>query len=894
MTGLTLGHYKIGELLGAGGMGEVYRARDTRLDRDIAIKVLPTGLAADADRIARFQREAKVLASLNHPNIASLYGFEESDGTHFLVMELVEGETLAQRIARAPIAPVEALSIGSQIAEACEAAHEKGVIHRDLKPANIKITPEGKVKVLDFGLAKALEGAPSSVVMANSPTISIAATNAGVILGTTAYMSPEQAKGLEASPRSDIFSFGCVLYEMHTGRQAFTGETVAEVIAHVIAREPDLAMLPANLNPRVPELLRRCLEKDPRRRWHAVADTRVEIDEILTDPRGVVLEAHLIAPRKPLWKRAIPAVAGLLAGAVLAGAATWRLKPDPPTSVLQFRFPLPENQAFSNSGRHLLTVAADGSSFVYAASGRLYLKKRDDFSSTPIPGSDVPMGGPMDPTFSPDGLSIAFYSDGDKTIKRTSLEGGTPVTICHASGVFGISWGSDNHLLFGEQGKGVMRVSADGGKADTIVAVEKNEEARNPQLLPGGSVLFTVVMGDKTNVVAQKPGSDDRKILVEGGTDARYLPIGQLVFAQGGDVLSVPFDVGRLERTDGPTPLSETVYTGGAQGIAQLAFSDSGTLVYVTKASPLRTVALVNREGKATPIALPPGEYETPRLSPNGKQLVLSVIADGERNIYVYDLVAKTSPRRLTFDGTNNRFPIWSADGKSIVFQSDREGNNYMFWQPADGITGKAERLGMPVARSGIHRPSDFARHASMLLFTVVIAGSRENDIYAYSIADRKSVVVVSEARRQHNAQLSPDGRWLLYESDESGRAEVYLQPYPPVPNVKFQISRGGGHSPLWSPSGKELFFVSGGALFSVSFETQPSPSFSEKIRLPVPAFIQPEVDPSNRQYDVTLDGQEFVMILPPGESVADTGPPPQVQAVVGWFEKLKSKAATR
>ena len=897
MIGQTHLHYAIESLLGAGGMGEVYRARDTRLERSVAIKVLPAAFAQDPERIGRFQREAKVLAALNHPNIAALYGMEESGGAHFLVMELVEGETLAERIARGPIPPAEALRIAVQIAEACEVAHEKGIIHRDLKPANVKITPEGKVKVLDFGLAKALEGTPSSVILANSPTISLAATNAGVILGTTAYMSPEQAKGFEASTRSDIFSFGCVVYEMHTGSQPFRGDTVAEILAHVIARDPDLTALPINLNPRVAELLRRCLEKDPKRRWHAVADTRVEIEEILADPRGVVLEAHLIARRKPLWKRAIPIVAGLLFGGVIAGGAAWRLKPEPAPSVTQFRFPLPEGQTFTDSGRHVLTVAPDGASFVYAASGRLYLKKMSDFSATAIAGSEVPVGGPMDPAFSPDGRSIAFYSDADKTIKRLGIDGGTPVTICQADSVFGVNWGVDNNILFAQNGKGVMRVSANGGKADTLVTVEKNEEARSPQLLPGGAVLFTVASGDKTNVVAQTPGANDRKVLVEGGSDARYLAIGRLVYAQAGSVLSVPFDLGKLDRTDGPTPLPQTVYAGGKTGAAQFAFSDSGSLVYVTKSSPLRTMAFVNREGMATPLALPPGQYETPRLSPDGKQLAFSLEEGGERNIFVYDLIAKTSMLRLTFMGNNNRWPLWSPDGKEILFQSNRDGGNFLFSQPADG-NGQAVRLTqvVPVSEgtSNTHRPAGWAGRSRLLLFTAQCCGDgTKNDLAAYSVADKKSTSLIGAPMRQQNGVFSPDERWVLYESEESGRAEIYLQPYPPVPNVKFQITRDGGSSPLWSPGGKELFFVNGESLYSVSIETQPSPRFSDKVKLPVTGFIQPAGNFS-RQYDITPDGNQFVMILPPGQTIADAGPPPQIQAVIGWFETLKTKAAPR
>jgi Tol biopolymer transport system component len=898
MIGKTLAHYKVEVLLGAGGMGEVYRAVDKRLGRSVAIKVLPETFAQDSDRVSRFQREAKVLASLNHPNIAALYGMEEFEGAHFLVMELVDGETLAERIARGPIPAVEVMKIAHQISEAFEAAHEKGIIHRDLKPANVKITPEGKVKVLDFGLAKAIEGAPATAVLANSPTISLAATNAGVILGTTAYMSPEQAKGLEASTRSDIFSFGCVLYEMHTGRQPFRGETVAEVLAHVIAREPDLTTLPANLNPRVPELLRRCLEKDPRKRWQSVADTRVEIETILADPRGVVLEAQLIK-RRPFWKRAIPVAAGLLAGAVVAGGAVWKLKPEPAEPIAQFEFPLPDGQAFTDSGRPLLAMSPDGASFAYAANGQLYLKKMREFKATAIQGSDVPAGGPLSPVFSPDGNSLAFFSEGDKTIKRIAIDGGMPVTICQAASVFGMNWGADNNILFGESGTGVMRVSANGGKAEAIIAAEKNEQPRNPQILPGGAVLFTVASGDKpekTNVVVQTPGSNNRKVLVEGGSDARYLPIGRLVYAQSGSVLSVPFDAKRLDRTAGPAPLPEAVYAGGKAGAAQFSFSDKGSLVYVTKSSsptqgtissPLGTLAFVNRDGMATPIPLPPGQYQTPRMSPNGKELTFSLSDGKERNIFVYNLVEKTSMRRLTFAGTNNRWPVWSPDGAQIAFESNREPGSFIFLQRADG-TGQPERVAGLAPSSGFRQVvSGWAPHSPLLLVTAVRGDGAKNVIGIVSIPAKKGEDLIAEPKRQQNASFSADGRWVLYESEESGRAEIYLQPYPLLPNVKFQLTRDGGHSPLWSPGGKEAFFVNGGKLFSIGIETQPSPRFTEKVQLPTMTFIQPD-GLFNRQYDITPDGTQFVMLLPPGQTAGDAGPPPQIQGVLGWFEKLQ------
>jgi Tol biopolymer transport system component/predicted Ser/Thr protein kinase len=903
MIGKSLSQYIIESSLGAGGMGEVYRARDTRLGRSVAVKVLPEMFAQNAERIARFEREAKLLAALNHGNVATLFGLEQFEGRHFLVMELVEGETLAERIARGPIAVDDVLRIAHQIAEALEAAHEKGIVHRDLKPANVKMTPEGKVKVLDFGLAKAMETPSANPATSNSPTLSLGATNAGVILGTAAYMAPEQAKGLDADPRSDIFSFGCILYEMLTGRQPFKGDTVAEILASVLAREPDFSMLPPNLNPRIQVLLRRCLEKDPKKRWHAAADTRVEIDALLADPRGVLVQPQRTVMLKPLWKRAMPVVFALFAGAAMAGGAAWYLRPAPAMRIVtRFSFALPETQQFTNMGRQLLAISPDGTHFVYVANFRLYLKSMQEMSSYAIPGIDTGQGV-TNPVFSPDGRSIAFWSISDSAFKRVSVSGGAPVTICEGDNPFGMSWGQDNQLVIGQGSKGIIRVSADGGKPETIVKVNGAELAHGPQILPGGrAVLFTVAGNTsgsdlrwlKAKIVVQVIQSGERKTLIESGTDARYVPTGHIVYTLSGTLLAVPFDVKRLELTGGPVPVLEGVRPAdnGTTGTSQFSYSENGSLVFIPGDAAGRLApVLIDRNGVAKTIAIPPGPYDGPRISPNGKQLAIASNDGKEAMISIYDLSGGASMRRLTFGG-KNRFPIWSGDGQRILFQSDRENDSGLFWQRADG-SGSAERVTRP--EEGVQEiPDAWSPKDQIFSFISNRIGS-DGALWTYSIPDKKGTLFYTVSNSwQERSVFSPDGKWLAYQSQETGLMEVYVQPFPPT-GARFQITRGTGaanHHPVWSPDGKEIFFVNAMRLYSVAVQTQPSFTFANPVALPI-SGIQPNPGGS-REFDITPDGKQFIALVPAGQTAADPRSGLQIRVVLNWFEELKQRSAAK
>jgi len=904
-AGTRLGVYEIVAALGAGGMGEVYRATDTKLGRQVAVKVLPEALAADPERVARFEREARALAALNHQHIAALYGFDRADAHHFLVMELVEGETLADRVARGPIAPADAIPIAVHIAEALEAAHEKGIVHRDLKPANVKITPDERVKVLDFGLAKAME--PSGLAsgsgpgVTQSPTLSLMATQAGLILGTAAYMSPEQAKGLPADQRSDIFSFGVVLYEMLTGRQPFRGETAAEVLASVMIREADVATLPGTVHPRLHDLIKRCLQKNPKQRWQHIGDVRSELETIAASPHVTVAAPHAAVPR-PLWKRSIaPIVSALVVGA-LAAAAAWMLKPSPRAMVARFPIVLPENQQFTNTGRQVVAISPDGTNIVYVANQRLYLRPTSDLEARPIPGTET-HSGVLHPAFAPDGQSIAFWAQADSTIKRIALSGGAPVTVCQVAAPYGLTWDAGG-ILFGQSGRGIMRVAANGGKPELVIATKDDEQAHGPQMLPDGrTVLFTLAVGttpdrwDKAHIVVQSLKTGERKTLVEGGSDARYLPTGHIVYALSGVLFAIPFDAGRLQVSGGPVPVIEGVRrSGGATtGTSHFSVSTNGSIVYVPGPATTSTtqvdIAMFDRKnGAVEPLKLPPAAYETPRVSPDGRQIAFGTNDGKEAIVWIYDLAGTTSMRRLTFGG-RNRFPIWSADGQHVAFQSDRDGDLAIFWQRADG-TGTAERL-TRAEQGTAHTPDSWARSGDRFFYDVT--KGNVVSLWAFSMSGRKAERFDAvESSVLTGAVLSPDGRWIAYASRESGRsAVVYVQPFPAT-GAKYQISPNAedGHHPVWSPDGAELFFVPGPGRFSVStVTTKPSFVFSTPAAAPRQFLINsPAVV---RTYDLVPDGKRFVGTIDAAASAVTAGTQ-QIQVVLGWFEELKQRAPNK
>ena len=892
--GSRLGPYEVTALIGEGGMGKVWRAHHTALKRDDALKVLPDAFASDPDRLARFRREAQVLASLNHPNIAHVYGLEQSDGVQALVMELVEGPTLADRIAQGPIPVDEALPIAKQIAEALEAAHERGIIHRDLKPANIKLRPDGTVKVLDFGLAKALEPASGTHIDATaSPTITSPAmmTNVGTLLGTAAYMSPEQAKGRSADKRSDVWAFGAVLFEMLTGRRAFAGTEVSEVLASVLAREPDWTLLPPRLSPTVSTYIKRCLHKDLKQRIGEVQSIRLALEGVFDGGAETSVSTSTArAGAGTGWQRALLwALAGVLAGSLLVWAVM-RREPASSESITRFAVPLAANESFTGIGRHLVALSPKGTHVAYIANDGLSLRPLDQLQATRIPGTD----GAREPFFAPDGQWIGFFAGGQ--LKRVSLTGGTPVPLGAMPIPWGASWGADGMILLGQGPKGIVRMPAAGGEPEMLISVENGEVATSPQMLPGGEwVLFTlrpagVSQWDQAQIVVQSVATRERRVLVEGGREGRYLATGHLVYARAEGLLAVPFDLGARHVVGGPVPLVQDLASVSAFGSAQFSIADNGSLVYLpVGANPQaarRTLVWVDRQGRETPLAVSPRGYVYPRVSPDGTRVALDV-RDPAPDIWIWDL-GRDTLTRLTFDPGSDRSPAWFPDGRRLAFSSQRDGSaGNLFWQSADG-TGAAERLAE--ANRDVF-PTSVSPDGSQILVNVATGGATgaqaENDDIAVVSREGREMPLLATMFGERNAEVSPDGRWMAYESDESGREEIYVRPFPDVQGGRWQVSTGGGRQPVWARGGRELFYLMPqGRIMSVPIQSGPSFVAGNPQRVVDGPYVAPN---AGRTYDVSPNGDRFLMIKD-AASTDDTSAPPSIIVVQGWFEELKRR----
>jgi serine/threonine-protein kinase len=913
--GTRVGAYEVVSLLGTGGMGEVYRSRDPHLQRDVALKILPDMFASDPERLARFGREAQVLATLNHPNIAQIYAVETSSSTRALVMELVEGETLADRIAKGPIPIDEALAIAKQIAEVLEAAHEQGIIHRDLKPANIKVREDGTVKVLDFGLAKLAEGAVpnSNGALTNSPTITSPAmmTGVGVLLGTAAYMSPEQAKGRPADKRSDIWAFGCVLYEMLTGKRAFGGEDVSDTLAAVLRGDPDWALLPGGTPPAIRLLIERCLVKDRRPRIADISTAQFVLAEASKLSPPAAASDIVPALRRRLWHRAMPLVAAVLVTGVLVGASVWRGRPSAsPAPVTRFSFPLPEGQQFNLGSRRLVAISPDGTHVVYGANNRLFLRSLSEFEGHEIPGTESTSA--WSPVFSPDGHSIAFYVLGENTIKRIATVGGVAAVICPADAPTDLSWTASSGIVFVQPGKGIFHCSPNGGTPQQLATINPNELVNAAQMLPGGKTLLFALANvadgaarwDKSQVVVQDVASGARKTIITVGSNSRYLESGHLLYVVGGVVFAVAFDPVRLAMPGEPAPVLEGVGRPGLQasGTADLDVSATGTLLYIPGPVGLTTaeqaVAIADRAGKVTRLSVPPGPYVHVRTSPDGGRLAIGTDDGKEAMVWIHDLAGTSAMRRLTFGG-QNRFPIWSPDGQRVAFQSDREGDLAIYWQRADG-TGSVERLTKP-AQGETHVPESWSPDGTLVSFSV--ARESRFTLWTVSVLEKKAAPYGAvQSIEPIGSVFSPDGRWIAYTSTpvpgprDSPNRGVYVQAVP-VTGSRYQVPRQGlDFHPVWGPKGTELFYVPRtvyGELAVVSVTLQPSVTFGTPMTLPARVTGNRTAN-LTRAYDILPDGR-FVGVVPASEPQSvGSNIAPHIRVAVNWLEELKARVPAK
>ncbi len=865
--GTRIGPYEVVEMLGAGGMGEVYRARDPRLNRDVALKVLPGILSEDPTRMQRFEREAQLLASLNHPNIATLHGVEDSEGGRALVMELVEGGTLADRTAAGPLPVDEALAYARQIADALEAAHDKGIIHRDLKPANVKVTPDGKVKVLDFGLAKALADEPAHSSVANSPTMSLAATRVGMILGTAAYMSPEQAKGKSADRRADIWSFGVVVAEMLSGRQMYSGETAAETLAHVITKDP---VIPPDVPTRVAALLRRCLEKDPRRRLQAIGEARL----MLEDSWGGSPEPR---PASILMPAALAAT--LIAFLALAYihfreqppvALTTRFHVLPPDKSRNLDFP-----TISPNGRKL--------AFVSAVDGKrlLWIRPLDSLDAEPLAGTDE-AGFPF---WSPDSRFVGFFASGK--LKKVDVTGGPPQTLCDAANPpRGGAWNRDGVILFAAANRGaLMRVSSSGGIPSVATAFDPKTEVshRWPHYLPGGKQFLYSMTAQKNDDSAVLLGSLDdsptstvRRRVLLGGTMAMW-SAGHLVFSRDGTLMAQPFDLRALQLTGEPFPVAQRIgMIAGMGGYSAFSTSPDGTLAYRLGGAGVSQLAWFDRTGKELDQVGRPDNHASPRLSPDGKRVAITR-TDPTGDIWLLEL-GRDAATRFTFHPQVDMVSVWSPDGSRIAFSSNRSGTQDLYMKPANGA-GEDELLLKTPFGKFIGDWSPDGRH----LVYSVLAEKTGVDLWALPVdGARTPFPVVQTEGDQNLSQFSPDGRWLTYQSTESGQVQIFAQAFPKAAG-KFQVSTGGGYRPRWSRNGREIFYMNmERKLMAVdvkatatTFEAGRPKELFQTRAVTGPPFIH--------SFDVSADGQRFLINTNP-----DMGSPTPMTVVINWAAQKK------
>jgi Tol biopolymer transport system component len=889
--GTRLGTYEIVAPLGAGGMGEVFRARDTRLGREVAIKVLPAVFASDPDRLARFEREAQTLAALNHPNIAHIHGLEESGSVPALVMELVEGDDLSAVIARGALPLADALAIARQIADALEAAHEQGIIHRDLKPGNVKVRGDGTVKVLDFGLAKALDpGSLAGMDPAQSPTLTARATQLGTIIGTAAYMSPEQARGKSVDRRADIWAFGAVLYEMLTGRRAFAGDDVSTTLASVLKDEVDWSALPAPLPPSIHRLLRRCLERDPRRRLSAMGDARLELEEIAAEA-----PATASAPLDTRRPRIVPLAVGIAALAVLATVGVTRLlAPGAPAhggGLARLAVTLPPGDIVTNADMMPFALSPDGTQLAYvgAHNGKELLFVRTMTEAGPVPLSGTE--GARSPFFSPDGKWIGFFAAGK--VKKVAVGGTELQVVCdNAWDPRGGCWGTDDLIYFAPTNiAGIWKVPAQGGTATELTRLDRahgETSHRWPFVLPDHkTLLFTIWTGPGYNecrTVAQSLATGKRRVLMPGGNQPHYLPSGYLLYSRLDDLFAVRWRPSQ-EDLGGAVPIQLPEHPKmGNEGAGAYAVSETGTLVFLAGGDSryAHQLVWVDRDGKTELVPAPERDYEAVAISPDGHQAAVQLEA-GAEEIWLYDFARQTLAPLVAGNGSSQA-PVWTPDGQRIVYRATRQGTRNLFWKPANGA-GDEVRL---TSREGVvQSPTCVSPDGRWVVYSEGGGFASNGGIWAVPLAgERTPQTLVNTPAAEQAGRVSPDGRWLAYASNASGVFEICLQPFP-GPGPSQQVSNGGGLEPLWSRDGRELFYQKGDRAMAVDVSARGGVAVVGQPRVLYEGAFRRSIN-ANTGYDVALDGRRFLRVRPTQPEL----PADRIDVVLGWADELKRLGA--
>ena len=906
MIGQTLGHYEITGSLGKGGMGEVWRARDTRLGREVAIKTLPTELAADTGRLARFEREAKLLATLNHAHIASIYGIDEHRGTRYLAMELVEGETLEERLKEGALPPAEALRLGLQIAQALEAAHEKGVVHRDLKPANVMIARD-VVKVLDFGLAKAFSGKPEEASPVHSPALSLAMTQQGIILGTAAYMSPEQASGQATDQRADVWGFGVVLYEMLTGLPLFSGDSVPHVLADVLKSEPDWKRLPKNLHPRVKLLLERCLVKKPRNRYHSIADVRIDLEQVLADPRGIERREEMHSAPRPLMTRLASGAGLFVVGALIAGIAAWTLRPEPePPRVVRLSYTVE-----TLTGVSFPTISSDGRrvGFVAGIPRMAYVLPTEAFDARPIADTTGTVQGWQ--CLSPDG-SWSAYSVTNTEMRKVPVTGGRGFSLGFSDARFivGCHWADDGYIYIAAEG-GIVRMPEAGGSTEQITTFATTGEPSfghlAPQLLPGGrDLLYSIVSTSAAGTFVARAAVLDletQQVAVLDGIEgmSQFVPtdsdsaLGHLVFGRSGTLFAAPFDVQR--RLAGPAvPMAEDALIVNDLTVAMA--SNEGTLTYFSgtgygsTASVLSTVAFA---GTPERLPVPADSFIHVAVSATTNRAVIGSLTLGDTvsaDLWTYDFDTGGLDR-LVLPGFN-RNPLWSSDAERIVYESAPVVVAPNVSINSIEVDGSDSPLTLATLQNSSFTMTSIAPDDSVVIGILPDSASR-GDVYALALGDglsgspateRDLVALWTSRSNELHATFSPDGRWIAYSSDETGSDQIFVRSYPALGRAT-QVSRTGGQQPRWHPDGSALFYRNGTAIMSVAVDAGVTDAFEhgppmQVAEVTIAEPLQGEED--SFEYDVMPDGESFLFLGEAGE----VDVPGELRVIINASEELR------